>query len=112
MAPPGSETQAALWHSSQVAVLKLVLGGNKMPGLLNRRPVLRLHEAPSQPDDPVVEDEIPEIKNNVTLTNGEDANQPQVDGNTLQLNVKLFLREYNREVALEAINYLVARLGR
>ena len=57
------------------------------------------------------EDEIPQIKNNVILTNGDEvSNQTQVDGNTLQLNVKLFLREYNREVALEAINYLVTRL--
>ena len=57
------------------------------------------------------EDEIPQIKNNVSVTNGDEVtNQNQVDGNTLQLNVKLFLREYNQEVALEAINYLVARL--
>ena len=57
------------------------------------------------------EDEIPQIKNNASPTNGDEAtNQAQSDGNSLQLNVKLFLREYNREVALEAINYLVARL--
>ena len=48
------------------------------------------------------------------LTNGADKSTPPPENNAneLQLNVKLFLREYNQEVASEAINYLVSRLGR
>lgn len=47
------------------------------------------------------------------FTNGSDkpTPPPEVNANELQLNVKLFLREYNQEVALEAINYLISRLG-
>ena len=47
------------------------------------------------------------------FTNGSDKSTPppEVNANELQLNVKLFLREYNQEVALEAINYLISRLG-
>jgi len=43
------------------------------------------------------------------ITNG--SSPPPENANELQLNVKLFLREYNQEVASEAINYLVSRLG-
>ena len=47
------------------------------------------------------------------FTNGSDKSTPppEVNANELQLNVKLFLREYNQEVASEAINYLISRLG-
>ena len=47
------------------------------------------------------------------LTNGADNSTPPPENNAneLQLNVKLFLREYNQEVASEAINYLISRLG-
>ena len=44
------------------------------------------------------------------ITNG--SSPPPENANELQLNVKLFLREYNQEVASEAINYLVSRLGK
>ena len=47
------------------------------------------------------------------FTNGSDKSTPppEVNANELQLNVKLFLREYNQDVASEAINYLISRLG-
>ena len=47
------------------------------------------------------------------FTNGSDTTNspPAVNANELQLNVKLFLREYNQEVASEAINYLISCLG-
>jgi len=47
------------------------------------------------------------------FTNGSDTTNspPPVNANELQLNVKLFLREYNQEVASEAINYLISCLG-
>ena len=54
------------------------------------------------------------LDEHANFTNGSDSTSPtpQVNANELQLNVKLFLREYNQEVACEAINYLISRLGK
>jgi len=57
------------------------------------------------------EDEIPRIEIDKAASNGEFTSVPEIDGNTLQLNVKLFLREYNRQIAFEAIDYVTKRLS-
>ena len=57
------------------------------------------------------EDEIPQIGQ--TMVGDENENEENispVNGETLQLNVKLFLREHDKDVAMEAINYVGTRL--
>ena len=57
------------------------------------------------------DDPIPQFESGINQTNANETTIPDPDdGNTLQLNVKLFLREYSKEIALEAISYLEKRL--
>lgn len=58
------------------------------------------------------DDPIPQFESGINQTNANETTIPDPDdGNTLQLNVKLFLREYSKEIALEAISYLEKRLS-
>ena len=66
---------------------------------------------PVGPFDDNFEIETQDEHSNFTNGSNKSTPPPEVNSNELQLNVKLFLREYNQKVASEAINYLISRLG-